>query len=172
MNPDVRHGCHLTGELVLLDAQDRTRWDHALIAEGSALITRSLSSRQIGPFTLQAAISAVHASAPTAAATDWAEIVGLYDVLVQVEPTPVVELNRAVAVAMRDGFAAGLKLVEELLTSGELGDYHLAHSTRADFCRRLGMLPEARQSYERALALTQLEPEKRFLKRRLSELDR
>jgi RNA polymerase sigma-70 factor, ECF subfamily len=158
------------GDLVLLDAQDRTQWDHALIAEGAALVTRALALRRIGPYTLQAAIAAVHASAPTSAETDWAEIVGLYDVLARVEPSPVIELNRAVAIAMRDGPAAGLVLVEALLNRGELATYHLTHAARADLCRRLGRRSEARESYERALALTQLEPERRFLLGRLREL--
>jgi RNA polymerase sigma-70 factor (ECF subfamily) len=159
-----------TGELVLLDDQDRSRWDRALIAEGAALLQRALATRNFGGYTLQAAIAGVHAAAATPAATDWAEIVGWYDVLLRLEPTPVVELNRAVAVAMRDGPAAGLALVEDLLERGELADYHLAHAARADFCRRLGRSADARSSYERALKLTQLEPERRFLQRRLAEL--
>jgi RNA polymerase sigma-70 factor (ECF subfamily) len=160
-----------TGELILLDAQDRSVWDRELIAEGSALVTRALSSRRFGPYTLQAAIVALHAEAPDAGSTDWAEIVGLYDVLARVEPSPVIELNRAVAIAMRDGPAAGLALIETLLERGELAAYQHAHSARADLCRRLGRTSEARAAYERALALTQLEPERRFLERRLSELD-
>jgi RNA polymerase sigma-70 factor (ECF subfamily) len=159
-----------TGELVLLDDQDRSRWDAALIAEGTALLQRALVTQNFGGYTLQAAIAGVHAAAATAAATNWAEIVGWYDVLLRLEPTPVVELNRAVAVAMRDGPATGLKLVDELLERGELADYHLAHAARADFCRRLGLSNDARASYERALELTQLEPERRFLERRLTEL--
>jgi RNA polymerase sigma-70 factor (ECF subfamily) len=158
------------GDLVLLDAQDRSRWDPVLIAEGVALVTRALSSRRIGPYALQAAIAAVHASAPTAAETDWAEIVGLYDVLVRVEPSPVIELNRAVAVAMRDGPEAGLVLIDGLVARGHLADYHLTHAARADLCRRLGRRGEAREAYQRALALTQLEPERRFLLGRLREL--
>jgi RNA polymerase sigma-70 factor (ECF subfamily) len=133
-------------------------------------VERALSSRRFGSYTLQAAIAAVHAEAPEAAATDWAQIVGLYDVLARVEPSPVVELNRAVAVAMHDGPAAGLALVDEILARGDLADYHLAHSARADLCRRLGKAADARTSYERALALTRQEPEQRFLKRRLAEL--
>ena len=160
-----------TGELILLDAQDRSVWDRELIAEGSALVTRALSSRRFGPYTLQAAIVALHAEAPDAASTDWAEIVGLYDVLARIEPSPVIELNRAVAIAMRDGPAAGLALIEALLERGELKAYQHAHSARADLCRRLGRTSEARAAYERALALTHLEPERRFLERRLSELD-
>jgi RNA polymerase sigma-70 factor, ECF subfamily len=158
-----------SGELILLDAQDRSLWNRGMIAEGAALVTRALASRRFGPYTLQAAIAAVHADAPDAASTDWNEIVGLYDVLVRVEPSPVVELNRAVAVAMRDGPEAGLALIDALLARGELGDYHLAHAARADMCRRLGRRADARAAYERALALTRLEPERRFLKRRLEE---
>jgi RNA polymerase sigma-70 factor (ECF subfamily) len=159
-----------TGELVLLDAQDRTRWDRALIAEGTQLLQRALATRNFGSYTLQAAISSVHAAAPTATATNWAEIVGWYDVLLRLEPTPVVELNRAVAVAMRDGPAAGLTLVDELLGRGELAEYHLAHAARADLCRRLGKAADARMAYQRALSLTNLEPERRFLERRIAEL--
>jgi RNA polymerase sigma-70 factor (ECF subfamily) len=159
-----------TGELVLLDDQDRSRWSRALIAEGTALVERALASRRIGPYTLQAAISAVHASAPTAAATDWAQIVGLYDVLVRADPSPVIALNRAVAVAMRDGPAAGLTLIDAILARGALADYHLAHSARAELCRRLGRTKDARAAYERALGLARQEPQRRFLERRLSEL--
>ena len=158
------------GELILLDDQDRSLWNRDQIAEGSALMERALSSRRFGPYTLQAAIAAVHAEAPTAAATNWAQIVGLYDVLARAEPSPVVELNRAVAVAMRDGPLAGLALVDAILARGELRDYHLAHSARADLCRRLGRTAEARASYKRALDLTRQEPERRFLERRLAEL--
>ena len=158
------------GELILLDDQDRSLWNRDQIAEGSALMERALSSRRFGPYTLQAAIAAVHAEAPTAAATNWAQIVGLYDVLARAEPSPVVELNRAVAVAMRDGPLAGLALVDAILARGELRDYHLAHSARADLCRRLGRTAEARASYKRALDLTRQEPERRFLERRLGEL--
>jgi RNA polymerase sigma-70 factor, ECF subfamily len=159
-----------TGELILLEAQDRSLWDRAMIAEGTQLVTRALSSRRFGPYSLQAAIAAVHAEAPSSAATDWPQIVGLYDVLLRADPSPVIELNRAVAVAMRDGPAAGLTLVDALLARGELKDYHLAHAARADLCRRLGKVPEARASYERALALTQLDPERRFLQQRLAQL--
>jgi RNA polymerase sigma-70 factor (ECF subfamily) len=158
------------GELVLLDQQDRSLWNRGQIAEGLALVERALSSRRFGPYSLQAAIAAVHAQAPSAAATDWAQIVGLYDALARADPSPVIELNRAAAVAMRDGPAAGLALVDAILTRGDLGDYHLAHSAHADLCRRLGRTAEARASYERALALTRQEPERRFLERRLSEL--
>ena len=159
-----------TGEVILLEQQDRSHWSRALIAEGTALVERSLASRRIGPYTLQAAISAVHAEAPTAAATDWAQIVGLYDVLLRADPSPVVELNRAVAVAMRDGPAAGLALIDALLAKGALAEYHLAHSARAELCRRLGRTADARVSYERALALARQEPQRRFLERRLREL--
>jgi RNA polymerase sigma-70 factor (ECF subfamily) len=158
------------GDLVLLDEQDRSRWNREQIAEGTALVERALASRRFGPYTLQAAIAAVHAEAPSAAATDWAQIVGLYDVLARVDPSPVVELNRGAAVAMRDGPAAGLALIDALLARGELADYHLAHSARADLCRRLGRKADARAAYERALALTRQEPERRFLQRRLADL--
>ena len=158
------------GELILLADQDRSLWNRDQIAEGSALMERALGSRRFGPYTLQAAIAAVHANAPSAAATDWVQIVGLYDVLARADPSPVVELNRAVAVAMRDGPLAGLDLIDALLARGDLADYHLAHSARADLCRRLGRTTEARTSYERALGLTKQEPERRFLERRLAEL--
>ncbi|HEY7539469.1 MAG TPA: RNA polymerase sigma factor [Methylomirabilota bacterium] len=159
-----------SGELVLLADQDRSRWDRASIAEGGALVQRALASRRIGPYTLQAAIAAVHAEAPAAAATDWTQIVGLYDVLLRATPSPVVELNRAAAVAMRDGPMAGLALIDAILERGDLADYPLAHSARADLCRRLGKTGDARVSYERALALTRQEPQRRFLERRLAEL--
>ena len=159
-----------SGDLILLDEQDRTQWNRALIDEGVALVERALPLRRPGPYCLQAAIAAVHADAASAAATDWAEIVGLYDLLVAVEPSPVVELNRAVAVAMRDGPAAGLALVDALLAGGDLADYRLAHAARADLCRRLDRKTDAKESYERALALTRQEPERRFLERRLTEL--
>jgi RNA polymerase sigma-70 factor (ECF subfamily) len=158
------------GELILLDDQDRALWNREQIAEGSMLVERALSSRRFGPYTLQAAISAVHAGARSAAATDWTQIVGLYDVLARVDPSPVIELNRAAAVAMRDGPAAGLALIDAILARGDLGDYHLAHSARADLCRRLGRTADARISYQRALSLTRQEPERRFLERRLGEL--
>jgi RNA polymerase sigma-70 factor (ECF subfamily) len=159
-----------TGELVLLDDQDRALWSREYIAEGQALVERALSSRRFGPYALQAAIAAVHAEAPRAAATDWAQIVGLYDVLARADPSPVVELNRAAAVAMRDGPAAGLALIDALLARGDLADYHLAHSARADLLRRLGRSTEARAAYELALGLTRQAPERRFLERRLREL--
>jgi len=158
-----------TGDLILLNDQDRSLWNRDQIAEGSALVTRSLASRRAGPYALQAAIAAVHAEAASADATDWDEIVGLYDVLLRVEPTPVVELNRAVAIAMRDGPAAGLTLIESILARGDLDDYHLAHAARADLCRRLGRTVEARASYQRAIALARQGPERRFLERRLAE---
>ena len=158
------------GELILLDEQDRSLWNRDLIREGSALVERALASTRFGPYTLQAAIAAVHARARTAQNTNWGEIVGLYDVLLDMEPSPVIELNRSVAVAMRDGPEQGLALVDAILERGDLRDYRLAHAARADFCRRLGRLAEARAAYERALALTRQEPERRFLERRLAEL--
>lgn len=158
------------GDLVLLEDQDRSLWNREQIAEGVALVERALASRGFGRYTLQAAIAAVHAEAPAPAATDWAQIVGLYDALWRIEPSPVVELNRAVAVAMRDGPAAGLPLIEAILARGDLTDYHLAHAAHADLCRRLGRTAEARSSYRRALELTRQEPERRFLERRLREL--
>jgi len=158
------------GDLILLGDQDRSLWSRDQIIEGLALVERALSSRRFGPYTLQAAIAAVHAEATDAAATDWSQIVGLYDVLERAAPSPVVGLNRAVAVAMRDGPSAGLALIDAILARGDLADYHLAHSARADLCRRLGRRAEARASYERALALTRQEPERRFLERRLAEL--
>jgi RNA polymerase sigma-70 factor (ECF subfamily) len=160
------------GELILLDEQDRSLWNGAQIAQGSALVERALASRRFGPYTLQAAIAAVHAQAPAADSTDWREIVALYDVLWSIEPSPVVELNRAVAVAMRDGPAAGLLLIDALLDRGELSEYHLAHAARADLCRRLGLAERARASYERAIALARQEPERRFLQKRLAEVSR
>jgi RNA polymerase sigma-70 factor (ECF subfamily) len=159
-----------TGELVLLDDQDRSLWNRDQIAEGVLLVERALSARQFGPYTVQAAIAAVHAQAPSANVTDWARIVALYDLLMQADPSPVVELNRAAAVAMRDGPAAGLVLIDTILARGDLGHYHLAHAARAELCRRLGRTAAARASYERALSLTQQEPERRFLTRRLAEL--
>jgi RNA polymerase sigma-70 factor (ECF subfamily) len=158
------------GELALLDEQDRSRWHRGQIAEGAALVEQSLRSRRFGPFTIQAAIAAVHAGAPEAAATDWPQIAGLYDVLFRIDPSPVVELNRAVAVAMRDGPAAGLAMIDAILSRGDLADYHFAHSARADLCRRLGRVEEARTAYARALELVRQEPERRFLQRRLEAL--
>jgi RNA polymerase sigma-70 factor (ECF subfamily) len=160
------------GDLVPLEEQDRSLWDGRRIAEGTALVRRALSSGRFGPYTIQAAIAAVHAQAPDVAATDWSQIVGLYDLLLRAVPSPVIELNRAVAVAMRDGPEAGLVIVEGILDRGELGGYHLAHAARADLCRRLGNTAEARASYERALGLAIQEPERRFLTRRLADLPR
>jgi len=159
-----------TGELVLLADQDRTQWNRAQIAEGLVLVRRALSSGRGGPYAVQAAIAAVHAEAADADATDWAEIVALYDLLLRIEPSPIVELNRAVAVAMRDGPAAGLALVEAILARGELRDYHLAHAAQADLSRRAGRIEAARAAYQRAIALARQEPERRFLERRLAEL--
>jgi RNA polymerase sigma-70 factor (ECF subfamily) len=158
------------GDIVLLNDQDRARWDRAQIAEGTGLVERALASGQPGAYAIQAAIAAVHAEAPRADATDWHEIVGLYDVLMKTAPSPVVELNRAVAVAMADGPAAGLALIDRILERGELADYRLAHAARADLCRRLGRMADARASYHRALTLSRQEPERRFLERRLAEL--
>lgn len=159
------------GDLVLLEDQDRSLWHQDLITEGLALVTQALSTQRIGPYSIQAAIAAVHAAAAEAAKTDWAQIVGLYDVLTRIEPSPIVELNRAVAVAMRDGPLAGLVLIEGLFNRGELTGYHLAHAARADMCRRLGRHAEARTFYKSALALTKQEPERRFLEQRLSSLE-
>ena len=158
------------GDLILLEEQDRTLWNREYISEGLALVERALASRRFGPYSLQAAISAVHAEAATAAQTDWVQIVGLYDVLLRIESSPVIELNRAVAVAMRDGPAAGLALIDAILARGELADYRLAHAARADLCRRAGRTADAVSAYQRALALTRQEPERRFLERRLAEL--
>lgn len=160
-----------TGEIVLLEHQDRTLWNQHHIREGVELIERGLASRRFGPYTLQAAIAAVHAESPNAAETDWAQIVALYDLLMRTDPSPIVELNRAVAVAMHDGPDKGLELVDALMIRGELSQYHLAHATRADFCRRLNRKADARTSYERALTLAKQEPERRFLEKRLAELD-
>jgi len=155
------------GEVILLEEQDRSRWNRNLIDEGRALVERALASRRSGPYTLQAAIAAVHADALAAASTDWAQIVGLYEVLLRVRPSPVVELNRAVAIAMRDGPSQGLALIDAILERGDLGDYYLAHSARADLCKRLGKTAEAIASYQRALSLARQEPARRFLERRL-----
>jgi RNA polymerase sigma-70 factor (ECF subfamily) len=159
-----------TGDLILLENQDRSLWNRGQITEGVSLVARALSSGQVGPYSIQAAIAAAHAQALSSAATDWAQIVALYDLLLQAHPSPVVELNRAVAIAMSDGPLAGLNLINEIFARGEMENYHLAHAARADLCRRLGQSAEARASYERALRLTQQEPERRFLKKRLSEL--
>ncbi|WP_085606523.1 MULTISPECIES: RNA polymerase sigma factor [unclassified Pseudomonas] len=159
------------GELILLDDQDRGLWNAELIAEGCDLVEKALTTGRFGPYCLQAAIAAVHAEAPTAGETDWAQIVGLYDVLLRAVPSPVIELNRAVAVAKRDGALAGLTLVEGILGRGDLQDYHLAHSARAEFCRQLGRVEDARAAYSRALELTRQEPERRFIEGRLRALD-
>ncbi|MBS0184013.1 MAG: RNA polymerase sigma factor [Nitrospira sp.] len=159
-----------TRDLVLLEHQDRSLWNQNHIREGVGLIERALASRRFGPYTLQAAIAAVHAEAPSTLETDWAQIVALYDLLLRADPSPIIALNRAVAVAMRDGPTKGLELVDALLASGELTNYHLAHAARADLHRRLGNASDARASYERALALTKQEPERRFLEKRLAEL--
>jgi len=161
-----------SGEIVLLAEQDRSLWNRAQIGEAIVLVEAALSSRRFGSYTLQAAIAAVHAEAPTAEATDWAQIVGLYDALLRADPSPVVELNRAVALAMRDGPAAGLAAIDAILGRGELVDYHLAHSARADLCRRLGDRIEARRSYTKALELARQATERRFLERRLAELEK
>ena len=160
-----------TGELVLLEQQDRSKWDRALIAEGIGRVERALGSRRFGPYSLQAAIAAVHAEAAVPADTDWAQIVGLYDALLRADPSEVVELNRAVAVAMRDGPEVGLSLVDALLARGALSEYQLAHSARADLCRRLGRKAEARESYRRALELARQGPQRRFIEQRLRELE-
>lgn len=159
-----------SGDIVLLEDQDRSQWNRAYIAEGSSLVRQALAANQIGAYTLQAAIAAVHANAPTPADTEWGQIVALYDVLRRANPSPVIELNRAVAIAMRDGAEAGLSVVDAILARGDLENYHLAHAARADLCRRLGRKAEARTAYERALALTQQEPERRFFEKRLAEL--
>jgi RNA polymerase sigma-70 factor, ECF subfamily len=158
------------GDLILLDHQNRALWNRDQIAEGISLTESALASRRFGAYTLQAAIAAVHADASTAASTDWRQITGLYDRLLRIQPSPVVELNRAVAVAMCEGPEKGLRLIDDLLERGELVNYHLAHSARAELCRRLGRIPEARTSYERALSLVRQEPERRFLAGRLREL--
>jgi RNA polymerase sigma-70 factor (ECF subfamily) len=162
------------GDLILLENQDRSLWKRELIAEGIALVEKALSAQRgrprLGTYSLQAAIAAVHAEAPSAAATDWAQIVALYDVILRIAPSPVVELNRAVAVAMRDGPAAGLQLIDEILREGDLAQYHLAHAARADLCRRLGKTADALASYAKALSLARQEPERRFLERRIAEL--
>jgi RNA polymerase sigma-70 factor, ECF subfamily len=159
-----------TGDIILLEDQDRSLWNQSQIAEGITLVKRSLSSSQVGSYTLQAAIAAVHSDASIAAATDWTQIVALYDLLLQADRSPIVELNRAVAVAMRDGFLAGLQQIDDILSRGDLADYHLAHAARADFCRRLGRVNDARAAYQQALTLVKQEPERRFLQKRLCEL--
>lgn len=160
-----------TGDLILLEDQDRSLWNLEQIAEGKVLVQQAFFSGQVGVYTIQAAIAAIHAEAPSADATDWAEIVALYSLLKQIEPSPIIDLNRAVAVAMCDGPAAGLSLVDAILSEGELTNYHLAHAAHADLCRRLGKVAEAKASYQKALALVKQEPERRFLEQRLRELD-
>jgi RNA polymerase sigma-70 factor, ECF subfamily len=169
---DARRSARVSGDgdLLLLDEQDRTLWNREQIDEGRRLVERALSAGSPGRYALQAAIAAIHAESPNAESTDWREIVGLYDILLRIEPTPVVELNRAVAVAMADGPAAGLALIDAILARGELTEYYLAHSARADLCRRLGRTRDAIAAYERALGLTRQEPERRFLERRLTSL--
>jgi RNA polymerase sigma-70 factor (ECF subfamily) len=159
-----------SGDLVLLEEQDRTLWNRNAIREGTALVQRALAAGEVGPYSLQGAIAAVHANAPSAAATDWRQIVALYDLLLQAEPSPVIELNRAVAMAMRDGPNTGLEVIDNILARGDLEGYHLVHAARADLCRRLGRTTEARSAYERALSLTQQGPERRFLEQRLADL--
>jgi RNA polymerase sigma-70 factor (ECF subfamily) len=159
-----------TGELILLENQDRALWNKEQIAEGVALLEKALKSRRFGSYTLQAAIAAVHAEAESVAVTDWRQIVALYDRLLRIQPSPVVQLNRAVAIAMRDGPEAGLAHIDAVLEHGELANYYLAHSARADMYRRLGRTAEARASYEKALALTQQEPERQFLQERIRQL--
>jgi RNA polymerase sigma-70 factor, ECF subfamily len=158
------------GDLILLENQDRSLWNREQIAEGVALLEKALKSRRFGPYTLQAAIAAVHAEAESVAATDWRQIVALYDRLAEIQPSPVVQLNRAVAIAMRDGPEAGLAQIDAVLEGGELAEYYLAHSARADMYRRLGRPAEARSAYEKALALTQQEPERQFLQERIRQL--
>ena len=160
------------GDLVVLEEQDRRLWDRDAIDEGVALVDRAFATRSVGPYTIQAAISALHAQAPEAGATDWSEIVGLYDVLRRIDASPVVELNRAAALAMHEGPEAGLASIDAILARGELADYRLAHAARTDLCRRLGRNDEACSAYRRALELTRQEPERRFLERRLAELQR
>jgi RNA polymerase sigma-70 factor (ECF subfamily) len=158
------------GEIILLEEQDRSRWNRQMISEGTTLVEQALGSRRFGAYTLQAAISAIHAEAGSVAQTDWNQIVVLYSVLQRIDSSPVVELNRAVAVAMRDGPEAGLVLIDAILNRGDLVDYHLAHAARAELCRRSGKMTEAKAAYERALSLARQEPERRFLTRRLSEI--
>jgi RNA polymerase sigma-70 factor, ECF subfamily len=158
------------GELILLEEQDRSLWNRAQIKEGLSLVERALSSRRIGSYSLQAAIAAVHAEARDARSTDWSQIVGLYDVLLQVEPSPVIALNRAAAVSMRDGPEAGLKLIDAITARGELDNYYLTHAARADLYKRLGRISDAVGEYRRTLELVTQEPERRFVIRRLKEL--
>ncbi len=159
------------GDIVLLEDQDRTTWNQDLIAEGKRLVEHSLRSRRFGVYTIQAAISAVHAEAKVASETDWAQIVALYEVLLRLDASPVVELNRAVAIAMRDGVASGLTIIDAILCRGDLQDYYLAHSARGEFLRRLGKLPESKLAFERALSLAEQEPEQRFLRNKLAAIN-
>jgi RNA polymerase sigma-70 factor (ECF subfamily) len=159
------------GDLIVLDEQDRSSWDPGLIREGTALVEQALSSNSVGAYTLQAAIAAVYAAAPDFASTDWGRIISLYDMLMQVTPSPVVEINRAAAVAMRDGPAAGLELIDAILERGDLVNYPLAHAARADLNRRLGRIAEARAAYRQALTFAQQEPQRRFLERRIASLE-
>jgi RNA polymerase sigma-70 factor, ECF subfamily len=159
-----------SGEMILLEDQDRSLWDRAQIEEGVGLVERALASHRFGPYTLQAAIAAVHAEASSASATDWPQIVGLYDVLLRTDPSPVIELNRAAAIAMRDGPELGLALIDAILVRGDLTEYHLAHAARGDLCRRIGRVEEAIRAYERALELSNQEAERRFIAKRLGEL--
>ena len=165
---DARSGA--SGEIILLDEQDRKRWNQAQIGEGKQLVEQALASGEAGPYAIQAAIAAIHAEAPDPASTDWAQIVALYDLLLQSDPSPVIELNRAAAIAMRHGPAAGLALIDTILARGDLTEYRLAHSARADLLRRLGDTSPAIMAYERALALTRQAPERQFIERRLREL--
>jgi RNA polymerase sigma-70 factor (ECF subfamily) len=158
------------GEIILLEEQDRSRWDRQMISEGTALVEQALRSRRFGAYTLQAAISAIHAEAVTVKETDWNQIAVLYSLLQRIDPSPVVELNRAVAVAMRDGPEAGLALIDAILNRGDLVDHHRAHAARAELCRRSGKMSDAKKSYERAISLARQEPERRFLTRRMSEI--
>jgi RNA polymerase sigma-70 factor (ECF subfamily) len=158
------------GELILLDEQDRSRWNRALIDEGAERVRTAFATQRIGPYSIQAAIVAVHAEAPSAADTDWREIVGLYDLLLRLTPSPIIALNRSVAIAMRDGPEAGLAALDDLLAEGALDGYQLAHAARADFCRRLGRNAEAREAYRRAIDLTNQAPARRFLEKRLAAL--
>jgi RNA polymerase sigma-70 factor (ECF subfamily) len=158
------------GDMILLEDQDRSSWDQELLRDGTALVERALSSGPLGAYTLQAAIAAVYMAAPDFTATDWGQIIGLYDLLLKVTPSPVVEINRAAAIAMRDGPEAGLELIDAILERGELANYHLAHAARADLYRRLGRTEAARAAYRQALTFVQQEPERRFLERRLASL--
>jgi RNA polymerase sigma-70 factor (ECF subfamily) len=159
------------GDVVLLEDQDRSLWNRDQIQEGVTLVERALTSRRIGPYSLQAAIAAVHAEAPDTASTDWAQIVALYDLLLKAEPSAVIELNRAAAIAMRDGPEVGLRLIDKILARGELEDYYPAHAARGELCRRLGRVSDAMAAYKRTLELVTQEPERRFLERRLMELE-